>query len=265
MGEAMKIAEENAPKYSHIVAIGGDGTLHEVVNGLLKGVKVGKTPIVSLIPAGTANDFAKTLPFFKNATQLVQGLGNSKIVLCDVGLLAYRNEDGSEAERYFINIADAGIGAAVVNEVNNQPKKYGANVAFFRAILKAFRKYKNIRVHCTADDWEWGGKIKMLTMANGKYFGSGMMIAPQADISDGKMGVTIAANISTYDYIKNLPTLKSGGYIRHPQVFYKETTSLRLDSPEKCPIEADGEMIGFTPAQVTILPKRLRFLTAAPA
>lgn len=104
----------------------------------------------------------------------------------------------------------------------------------------------------------------MFAAANGKYFGSGLMIAPHARTDDGILAVTIAADISTYDYIISLPSLLLGKKINHPQVFYKEARSLRLISSQRCPIEADGEVIGFTPAEFTVLEKRLRFLISMP-
>lgn len=258
--QAIELAYDNCHLYSHVVAVGGDGTLHEVINGIMDRIGDDEGPVISLLPAGTANDFAKTIRFPVTIAAFYNALKANQQVLCDLGRIRYTSAEGVEKKSWFINIADAGIGPAVVEELDNQPALLGANITFFRAILKTFRLYRNIPVHCKADDWEWEGHIKTFAVANGKYFGSGLMIAPHARIDDGNFAITIGADINTSDYIKNLPMLKQGKKIIHPQVFYKETRSLKLTSPRRCPIEADGELIGFTPAEFTILKRRLRFL-----
>lgn len=261
--EAVNIAYDNSLDYSHIVAIGGDGTLHEVINGVMGRIGEEKGPVIGFMPGGTANDFAKSLNFPNSINSLAKAIEANNLSSCDIGIINYHTESGEKKNRWFINIADAGIGAMVVNEVNLQPKLWGPNIAFFRAIIKSFRKYRNVPVHCEADEWKWEGRMKMIIAGNGKYFGSGLCIAPHAIVNDGKLAITIGADISTMDYIKYLPILKKGGRINHTQLFYKEARSLKITSSETCAIEADGEWLGYTPVEIKLLPQRLRFLTSS--
>lgn len=254
-----KIVEEQGFNYSHLIAIGGDGTIHEAINGLMK-LEENKRPVLSVIPAGTANDFAKTLSFPSSVSELSLAIEKGVTRNIDIGEIIFSDEEGKEKKEWFNNIADVGIGAAVVEQVNVQPRGLNANIAFFRAIIKAFRKYKNIPVKCQTEDWTWEGKIKLFVIANGKYFGSGLAIAPDAEPDDGKFAITIGADLSTRDYIRNLPQLKRGKKINHPQLFYKEAKQIKISSSEQCMIEADGEFIGYAPATIKILPKALKVL-----
>ncbi|MGK7389228.1 MAG: diacylglycerol/lipid kinase family protein [Candidatus Cyclobacteriaceae bacterium M2_1C_046] len=253
---AKAIIEKCCSQYSHVVAIGGDGTIHEVINGIMASEDDQK-PLFSAIPAGTANDFAKTLTFPASIKEFSKVLENPVVKNIDIGELTFTNFNGNPEKAWFNNIADIGIGAAVVEEVNLLPKKLNANIAFFKSIIKAFRKYKNIPVYCEADGWDWQGQIKMLVIANGKYFGSGLCIAPHASIDDGKFAITIGGDLSTKDYIFNLPLLKRGKKVQHPQLFYKEAKEIKITSPQRCLLEADGEIIGLAPISIKILPQRL--------
>lgn len=253
------IIESCCKGYTHIVAIGGDGTIHEVINGIMATADE-EQPILSVIPAGTANDFAKSLNFPASVAEFAKALKKQVIKKIDIGELDFTDENGKNRKAWFNNIADIGIGAAVVEEVNRQPQKSNANIAFFKAILKAFRKYKNIPIYCEADDWQWEGQIKMFVVANGKYFGSGLCIAPHANLEDGKFAVTIGGDLSTKDYIFNLPLLKGGKKIQHPQLYYKETKEIKITSTQRCPVEADGELLGFTPISIKMLSKRLKVM-----
>ena len=255
-----EIIEKNKHDFTHIIAVGGDGTVHEVINGIMARADEKKLPVLSVIPAGTANDFCKTLSFPETIPELIYLLENPVIKKIDLGLISYIDSDGNPQDTWFNNIADIGIGAAVVGHVNSQPKYLNANIAFFKAIIKAFRTYQNIPIRCETDDWKWEGIMKMLVVANGKYFGSGLCIAPHAEIDNGKLAVTIGGNISTLDYIKNLPLLKKSKKIHHPQLWYKEAKEIKITSSEKCAVEADGELLGYAPLTIKIVPKQLNVL-----
>ena len=259
-GELDKIIKDHYRGYDLIVGIGGDGTIHELINSMMS-LDTDNLPHISVIPAGTANDFSKTLSFPASVAELEEAINKNLIKSTDIGELYFTNIKGNSQKKYFVNIADCGIGAAVVEEVNQNPSKWGgANITFFKAIINALRKYKNIEVVCETPDWRWKGFMKMFVIANGKTFGSGLMIAPHAKVNDGILAITIGGDISTYDYIKYLPQLKRGQKIVHPQLFYKEASFLKITSFERCPVEADGELIGFTPIEVKVIPGKINFL-----
>lgn len=257
-GHASTLAKEFSDEgYTHIIAVGGDGTLHEVVNGVLNSKN---SPVVGLLPSGSGNDFAKTLKGPQNLIDVFDCINNESVKKIDVGKINYKTKGGALAERFFINISDLGIGAEVVRRVNNSARFWGASLIFYKAILQSFLTYKNKKLTCKTDDWLWSGKLNSFVMANGRYFGNGMCIAPDADPYNGRFQVVIIGDITVYDYIKQIGKIKKGYRIDHPKLEYKEAKSLTLESEIPCGIEADGEFLGFTPCRLTILPKHLNYL-----
>lgn len=254
-GHALSLASEYSKDgYTHIVAIGGDGTLHEAVNGAMKSYN--PDVVMGLMPFGTANDFTKTIKSPDSLADLFESISKSKIITLDVGKIEHR--DGL---RYFINIADLGIGADVVKRVNKSNKMLGANLTFFKAIIQTFLRYKNQPINCVADDWEYSGKINSLVAANAKYFGSGLCIAPDADPTDGEFSVVVSGDITIQDYLNNVKKIKRGQLIQHPEVSYKTAKVIKVQSDLDCGIEADGEFIGYTPVTLSIDERKLKFLT----
>lgn len=260
-GHAIELAKNAVEKnFTHIIAIGGDGTLSEVVNGMMLAAKE-KLPALGCLPFGTANDFVKTAKINGNFSQLSNLIEKNSIKKIDVGKVFFTDKNGNSAERYFINIGDIGIGGFIVENINNSRKILGANGTFFLETLKAMFTYKRTKVKCKCNEFEWEGKTLSMVMANGKYFGSGLRIAPDAELSDGKFGIVILGDLTVLDYLKNINKLKRGEKIIHPQVFYRETNEIEITPLEnKCPIDLDGEFIGYAPAIFRILPQKISFL-----
>ncbi len=253
-GHAMSLASEFIKDgCTHLVAVGGDGTLHEVVNGIMK--KGEDNIVLGVLPYGTANDFVKSVACPENLAETFEAISKDNTLNIDLGHLKY-----ADGERYFINIADVGIGADVVTRVNRSSKIFGANFTFFSAIVRTFLTFKNLPIKCVANDWTYEGKINSLVMANGQYFGSGLCIAPQASLTNGKFSVVISGDISLKDYLLNLGKIRKGELLTHPQVEYKTATTLTISSNENCALEADGEYIGTSPFQISIMPKKVRLL-----
>ncbi|MEJ2004574.1 MAG: hypothetical protein P8X57_06340 [Cyclobacteriaceae bacterium] len=167
---------------------------------------------------------------------------------------------GETQSRFFINIADAGMGAEVVRKVNERSKWMGPSLTFFRAILETFLSYRNVQADIRMDKDRYQGPIRSAVFANGRYFGSGMCIAPDAKPDDGIFAVVIIGNVSIADYLKYLPRIKKGEFIDHPEVSYYTAKKIELYSPSKLELEADGEFIGFAPVQIEIRPKTLTVL-----
>ncbi len=254
-GHAKSLASEMLHDgFTHIIAVGGDGTLHEALNGFLKKPK--SESVLGVLPLGTANDFIKSTQGPQNLADLFEAISQDKIKAIDIGSISY--DGGSE---YFINIGDLGLGAEVVKKVNNSSKLLGSGITFFSAIARTFLTYKNQQIACKADNWEYTGKVNSLVAANGKYFGSGLCIAPEAKLDDGKFKVVVLGDISISDYLKNVKKLKKGSTIDHPQLEYKIAKKLEITSDQPCGIEADGEFIGYTPATISIEPSKINFLT----
>lgn len=254
-----RIAVEGQTDY--LISVGGDGMLNEVINGYMNVVNKVNKPIVGLLPYGTGNDFSKTVGIRKDIEQLAQLIENNCNKPVDIGEIKYRLETGETKTRYFINITDLGIGGHVVKIVNQSSKFLGPNLTYKKAIIQSFFSYKYKKIRLTSDSFQWEGPILSLCMANGRYFGSGMCIAPQADVSDGLIQLVIFGNISLLDYLKNIPKVKKGELLLHPEVYYEQVRSCRIEPLDgDCPVDMDGEFIGYAPIELKVHKGALRFL-----
>jgi len=222
-----QLTHKAAFNYKVLIAVGGDGTLHEVLNGIIDAKKE-KDCVLGFIPAGSANDFHKTLRGAKSLKELLTKLASQKITSISIGRINYMGLDAMPKERYFLNIASLGMGYEVMQRVNSVAKKGNADFTYFKSIVQTFASYKNRAITCKTAEWEWQGKIKLLALANGKYFGSGLCIAPHANPYQQDLAVTIVGDVSLFSYLLNLLPLKLGKYIKHPQVFYKNAHGLQI-------------------------------------
>ena len=261
--EAEVLAEESVIEGTdYLIAVGGDGTMHEAVNGIMRVPKEKRKNLaVGLLPVGSGNDFARTLNLSKNISDLYRLIDTNSAQPIDVGKLEFKNMKGEDALRYFINITDVGLGAEVAKRVNEGNKTYGPTLSFFASTLNTFLSYQRKKVKISSDEFNWCGSVLILCLANAKYFGSGLCVAPHAKIDDGKIAVTLAGEVSLFDYLKNLSKIRKGVPIKHPGVIYKEIENCCVEPiGRECLIEADGEMIGKIPLKVSMLHKELKFL-----
>lgn len=247
----------------YIIAVGGDGTLSEVINGIMRVPnKKRNNLIVGLLPAGSGNDFARTMRLTKSISDLYNLIINNQALLIDIGKLEFKTMNGEDSVRYFDNIADIGLGAEVVKRVNEGNKTYGPNFAFFSATILGFLNYKRKKIKLESSLFVWKGNILLLSLANGRYFGSGLGIAPHAMVSDGKIAVTLAGDVSMIDYLLNLFRIRKCLPIDHKEIIYKQVDSCTIEPiGNPCLIEADGEMIGKIPLKASVLNKEINFLT----
>jgi len=117
-----------------------------------------------------------------------------------------------------------------------------------------------MNVKATADDWNWEGKVRTLAVANGRYYGNGLCIAPDAVMDDRLFSVFICGNVSVFDFIMQTGTLKKGRNVVIDNVWYKTATSIEFSSDDPCPVEGDGEILGWLPAKVRMIERQLNFL-----
>ncbi|MEJ2161841.1 MAG: diacylglycerol kinase family lipid kinase [Robiginitalea sp.] len=257
--ELARAASENGCDY--LIAAGGDGTLHEVINGVLKSsMPANKYPAIGVLPYGSANDFARTAHISKSIEQLIGLIQSGSTRRIDLGKIAIHK---TKETRYFINIAGIGLGAEVVRNLERSPSVLGPGFNYFKHIIKGFFSYVKKEVRCTGRNWEWQGKLLQMAVANGQYFGNAICVAPDARLADGKFQVVIFGDLSIWDYLKNLGKLKRGTKIDLPQVNYRSASEVLVESNDSCGIEADGEYVGAAPATISVLPKAIRFLLPA--
>jgi len=246
--------------YDLIVAAGGDGTIHQVVNGMLStNLPTHKLPMLSTLPVGSGNDFARTVNITLHASGLRKRLTALNSNPIDVGSIKFQRDD-KDTHAFFINVCSAGMGPEVLNKMNSGKKHFGSAVAYYIAILSTFWSYRCKAVTIKTAAWEWSNDLRTLAIGNGKFFGSGLCIAPEAKPDDGIFSAFICGAVSVLDFIRYTNTLKKSKVVNHPKVEYRIAEKLELTSKSPCRIEADGELLGFLPATVEVIPGRIKFL-----
>lgn len=263
--DAKTIASRFTARYVDVIfAAGGDGTLNQVVNGILRGRETeAKLPVVGVIPIGSGNDFARGAGLRTNPGHILRLFREFNPRPVDVGVIHYAREARSDSEHgtsYFVNVADIGMGPHVVGRLLSSGRPFGSEVAYYKSILNTFLTYKPMVVRATSDEWSWEGKVRTFAVANGKYYGNGLCIAPDAEVDDRIYSVFICGNVSVFDFIMHTGTLKKGKNVNKEEVLYKTATSIEFTSQEPCPIEGDGEILGYLPAKVGMIEKQLHFL-----
>ncbi|MGC1241283.1 MAG: diacylglycerol kinase family protein [Chryseosolibacter sp.] len=265
LNDARNLASKFTDKYVDvIIAAGGDGTIHQVVNGVLKGHEnERKLPVIGVLPIGSGNDFARGAGLKANIDQTLKVLSAFQVRPIDVGMVEYNLHPGPESERafvYFVNVADIGMGPVVVGKVNNSGRPFGSAVAYYKSIINTFITYKPLAVKAVTPEWSWEGNARTLAVANGKYFGNGLCIAPDAVMDDRMFSVFICGNVSVFDFIMQTAKLKKGKKVTLDEVSYKTATAIDFTSTVECPIEADGEILGWLPAKIRMVERQLNFL-----
>lgn len=261
-GDAILLANEACKKHDYIIAVGGDGTLNEVVNGVMGYSKPNEINVGQL-PIGTANDFAKTVGLTTKISDLFQLIKSGKIKKVDLGHCTFYSLGNTSFNRYFINISNVGMAAEIVEKVNNGRKIFGPSLSYIFAISGTVLSHTTEEIHLIADTFSWRGKAKDIAIANGKFLGSGLGISPESKIDDGKFNVIVLGDFSYMDFIKYLPDIKKSKIISHPMIEYYQCTTLTVDCPTaSLLVEMDGEFVGYTKANYKILREKLNFITA---
>jgi diacylglycerol kinase (ATP) len=267
---SIALAEEAAIKGStYIICIGGDGSLNEVINGVMQ-AKDKITPEswqhirVGLYPKGTGNDFARTVQVKPDIQKLKQCILNDTYSLIDLGLASYTDLTGRSSSRYFINITDIGMGGIIAQKLASYSTWMGAGLTFQRAIISTLIGYKKQAVELKADQIQFTGEIMNVAFANGKYFGNGLGIAPDALPGDGIFSIVIIGKISMIDYIRLLGEVKRCRIIDHSEFKYFAARNIEIKSEaEDLPIDMDGDFVGYSPLKIEVVAAAIKFLTGA--
>jgi diacylglycerol kinase (ATP) len=263
-GHAIELSFKAASEgFDYIISLGGDGTLNEVVNGVMQARNLNKelNIKVGVLPFGTGNDFIKTTNSPHSFSGMKKLIDENLSKEIDLGLVQFKNKTGLDSSRYFINIADVGIGGIVVQKIGNYSKAFGANITYLVAIFHTLLSYRNQPVKAIADGFIFEGKVKNFVIANGKYFGSGIGIAPDAEIDNGKFSMVILGEVSLIQFLKLSVTFKKCRKVIHPQIVYKTAEEITIHSMSRPqPIDMDGEFIGYTPMNIKVQPGAITFL-----
>jgi YegS/Rv2252/BmrU family lipid kinase len=236
-----------------VVAVGGDGTLNEVVNGIAN-----RDVDLATIPLGTGMDFGRTygLPTkFDDAVRIALA-GSPRTI--DAGRVTYQTWAGETAERYFANVSSVGMSGAVAQRANGMSKALGGKVTFFYALTRVFLEWQNTEVTVRLDDTERRGRMHDVIVANGVWHGGGMKLAPDASPDDGRFDVVLIGDVAKIDFLTTAPKIYKGRHVHHPKVEVLRSARVEVDAPVRLPIELEGEQVGTTPATFEVAPGALR-------
>ncbi len=246
-GHATSIAAE-ANGVDVIVSVGGDGTLNEIVNGI-----VGSDITISVIPTGTGNDFVKSADLFTDCITATRNIFSENIRQIDMGSVTY---DGGK--RYFIGVAGMGFDGLVSKTTSSVNKPKAGTIPYLLGILKHLAEYKSVEVTLTIDEVTLEQKVMFVDVANGKYVGCGMTIAPHAEVDDGLFDVIVIGDFGRIESLIRLPTLYRGTHLSNSRVGFFRGEHVELHSEKPLSIHVEGEYIGQTPATFAIHKKALK-------
>ncbi|MBP8639165.1 MAG: diacylglycerol kinase family lipid kinase, partial [Dictyoglomi bacterium] len=239
IGHATEIARRSVKGVDAVVAVGGDGTVNEVLNGIF-----GYNIPLGILPVGRGNDFFRTISNSRILDVILKPfLDIPKFNMVDVGRMN---------DRYFINVAGVGFDAMVAGI--SEPVRFLGPVAYLGSALVGLLKNKGIRLKLNIDGNKIDMNALMIAIANGRYFGGKMLIAPEASPWDGKFDVCLIENASKLEVLKTLPKVYSGKHIYHPKVKTFKAEYLEITSTGNMPVEMDGEIFYTDRLKIEMIP-----------
>lgn len=235
-----------------VIASGGDGTVNTVLQGL-----VGTQTALAILPAGTGNDFARTIGV-QELGKALGAIGSGVTRPCDLG--RWRSDN---AEGYFLNVAGCGFDAAVARRINEGVRFLRGTPAYLVALLLELGRYKPIRYEIVADGERLDCDAMLCAIANARSYGGGMHIAPEAEIGDGLLDLVIVNRMSKFEFISQFPKVFKGSHICHPKVVHKRFRELRIVPACPAPILFDGELAHSASLEVTVVPDAIQVVVPA--
>ena len=263
-GDAVMFAKNAAAeKAKLLVCVGGDGTLNEVVNGIMMHEKSIRSDVtLGFIPNGTGCDFVRTVPIPQDIEQAVDLVVSGSVRSIDLGVLVFQDHQGCDRCRFFHNIASFGLGGEVAQRVNRTTKALGPFVSFIWATLISVFLYgtKSIRILIDGS-FEKEVSVWNVIVANGQYHGGGMWVAPDASVCDGLLHVTIIGDLTISEVLLNLSKLYNGRIYDIDKVITQTCKKVAAISDDKVLLEVDGEQPGMLPIVVKTVPGALQIIT----
>jgi len=257
-GETRRVATQVAPT-GLVIACGGDGTVHDVLQGLM-GAGIA-TPSLAIWPVGTGNDIARGLMSLEiDPWALIETLIEDQGRLIDVGAVITDEQDADSVE-YFLGVLSCGFDSSVNERANAMPSIVG-KARYLIGVARELPTYRPRWFSIDSDGSDKSMAAMVLAIGNGPAYGSGMYVCPGAVSDDGLFDITVVTNTPKRTFVSVLPKVYTGRHIEHDSVVSWRAASLRIDAPDSV-VYADGERIGRLPARVDLCPSRLRFIGPA--
>lgn len=266
-GDATRLTREGLEAgVDTVVAVGGDGTTNEVVNGFFDGDRP-RAPqaALAILPFGTGGDFRRTVGVPRDVKEAARILGERRTRAIDVGHLELTRREGGVESRIFINIASFGVSGLVDEYVNRTSKRMGGKLSFMLATARAGLAYSNQRVRIVFDDDEASAvdlTAYVVAVANGRFFGGGMQIAPEAELDDARFDVVAMGDLGLWELVRHGRKIYNGTHLQLDKVSQRRARVVRAEPIGKDPVrmDVDGETPGILPATFRVLPGALRLV-----
>jgi len=268
-GDAEKLSRRALEQgFDIVMSMGGDGTHNEVVNGFFdhRGGLIRASACLAVLPGGTGEDFRKTLGIGRSLTDGLHALRFGRARPMDVGVIRYRGPGGKPMRRRFINIASVGL-SGLVDRFAADPRFQwlGGRGVYMLATVRAFLRFRNPRLRIRIDgEPERVQRACAFVIANGRYFGGGMQVAPCAYANDRRFDAVCLGDFRVTDFLFHGHRLYRGAHLAMPKVWMQRARELRVDSETPVPIDVDGEAAGSTPVAVSMASERISVFTAGP-
>jgi diacylglycerol kinase (ATP) len=252
--EAARDALNGGERY--LVAAGGDGTVHEVVNGMLEdGQPIAPDAVLGVVPAGAGCDFVKSFGLPGDAVQGARHLAGDQVRPIDVGRVTFMSGT-AQVTRYFPNIAEAGLGAAVVARASGLPGLLGS-ARYFCGFWLTLPRFRPAAVQVDADGQAYQWRAHNVVVANCRFYGGGMQISPKSEPDDGALDVLVMAGPKSEAFTA-LPKVYRGRHLPHRNIVELRARRVRIEPDPPFQVEADGESLGTTPATFEVIPTPIR-------
>ena len=244
------------------MCVGGDGTLNEVVTGMMDGTgPLRPDALLGLVSLGTGRDFIRTSQIPRDSEGALQVIAAGRSAPLDLGRISYVDHQGRQTSRYFHNVASFGLGGEVDERVSRTTRIFGGFTSFIWATLLSVLRYRKKTIHLRIDDCpEETQAVMNVAIANGRYHGGGMWIAPEASLSDGHFHVTVIGDFSIPEVFRHLPKLYNGKLLQLEKVRTLTGKKIEARSDERVLLDVDGEQPGVLPASLEIVPSALRII-----
>lgn len=261
-GDGIRLARQAvAAGAKLVVAVGGDGTANEVVEGIASSPSSDPGVAFGFIPRGTGGDLRRTLGIPVDLDEAARVLAGERHLACDLGRVECVGPDGKPAVRHFANVAGFGVDGVIVREVNKGSKLGGGKLSFTIAAGKALLSWSDLPVRWRADGGPWQEqRITSVAVCNGRYFGGGMMVAPQARMDDGLFDVVVWSGLGLRDFVTKRRMLYDGTHVKLPNTRVLRARTLEAEPLDGATLllDVDGEQPGTLPVRMTLLPGALR-------
>jgi len=255
-GHLAELAREAALDGAELlVVVGGDGSVNEVVNGL---AGLGRQPAVAVVPRGTGWDFSRTFGIPRKIDDAVQIALQGDVRTIDLGRASYRAWDGSDATAWFANVASAGMSGAIAKRANETTKALGGKASYLWATFAVFSGWEATEIEVAVDGERRAGPMFDVVIANGRFFGGGLEICPEAEPDDGLFDVLTIGDVTKRDLVQTMPRMYRGTHLPHPKAELLRGSSVTVTSETPLPIELDGEQPGTTPVTFEVAAGALR-------